>query len=38
MTTYKELLSKREALEQQISEARLRELSDAISRSALFGG
>ena len=32
MTTYKELLKQREALEQQISEARRRELSDAISQ------
>ena len=32
MTTYKELLKQREALEQQISEARRRELGDAISQ------
>ena len=32
MTSYKELLKQREALEQQISEARKRELSDAISQ------
>ena len=32
MTTYKELLKQREALDQQISEARRRELSDAVSR------
>ena len=32
MTTYKELLKQREALEQQISEARRRELSDAVNQ------
>lgn len=32
MTSYKELLKQREALEQQISEARRRELSDAVSQ------
>lgn len=32
MTSYKELLKQREALEQQISEARHRELSDAVSQ------
>jgi DNA-binding protein H-NS len=32
MTTYKELLQQREALEAQISDARQRELSDAVSR------
>lgn len=32
MTSYKELLKQREALEQQISEARRRELSDAIAQ------
>lgn len=32
MTSYKELLKQREALEQQISEARKRELSDAVSQ------
>jgi len=32
MTTYKELLKQREALEAQISDARQRELSDAVSR------
>ena len=32
MTSYKELLKQREALEQQIGEARKRELSDAISQ------
>lgn len=32
MTTYKELLKQREALEQQISEARRRELSDAVAQ------
>jgi DNA-binding protein H-NS len=31
-TSYKELLKQREALEQQISEARRRELSDAVSQ------
>jgi len=33
MTSYKELLKQREALEQQISEARKRELSDAVSQA-----
>ncbi len=33
MTTYKELLKQREALEHQISEARQRELADAISKT-----
>ena len=32
MTSYKELLKQREALEQQISEARRRELSDAVAQ------
>lgn len=32
MTSYKELLKQREALEQQISEARHRELSDAVAQ------
>ena len=32
MTSYKELLKQREALEQQISEARRRELADAVSQ------
>lgn len=32
MSTYKELLKQREALEQQISEARRRELADAVSK------
>lgn len=32
MTSYKELLKQREALEQQIGEARRRELSDAVSQ------
>lgn len=32
MTSYKELLKQREALEQQINEARRRELSDAVSQ------
>ncbi|WPB56033.1 H-NS histone family protein [Xylophilus sp. GOD-11R] len=32
MTTYKELLKQREALEAQISDARQRELSDAVTR------
>ncbi|WP_295855051.1 H-NS histone family protein [uncultured Xylophilus sp.] len=32
MTTYKELLKQREALEAQINDARQRELSDAITR------
>lgn len=32
MTSYKELLQQREALEQQISEARRREMSDAIAQ------
>jgi len=32
MTTYKELLMQREALEAQINDARDRELSDAVSR------
>ena len=32
MTSYKELLMQREALEQQISEARHRELSDAVAQ------
>lgn len=32
MNSYKELLKQREALEQQISEARRRELSDAVSQ------
>ncbi|MCW5222889.1 H-NS histone family protein [Verminephrobacter aporrectodeae] len=32
MTSYKELLKQRETLEQQISEARRRELSDAVSQ------
>lgn len=32
MTSYKELLKQREALEQQISEARRRELSEAIGQ------
>jgi len=31
-TSYKELLKQREALEQQITEARRRELSDAVSQ------
>lgn len=31
-TSYKDLLKQREALEQQISEARRRELSDAVSQ------
>ena len=31
-TSYKELLKQREALEQQISEARRRELSDAVAQ------
>jgi len=31
-TTYKDLLKQREALEQQISEARRRELSDAVAQ------
>lgn len=33
MTSYKELLKQREALEQQISEARRRELSEAIAQA-----
>ena len=32
MTTYKELLKQREALEQQIQEARERELADAVGK------
>jgi DNA-binding protein H-NS len=32
MTSYKDLLKQREALEQQISEARQRELSDAVTQ------
>ncbi len=32
MTSYKDLLKQREALEQQISEARRRELSDAVAQ------
>ena len=32
MTSYKELLKQREVLEQQISEARRRELSDAVAQ------
>ena len=32
MTSYKELLKQRETLEQQISEARRRELSDAVGQ------
>lgn len=32
MTSYKELLKQREALEQQIGEARRRELSDAVAQ------
>lgn len=32
MTSYKELLKQREALEAQINDARQRELSDAVSR------
>ena len=32
MNSYKELLKQREALEQQISEARRRELSDAVAQ------
>ena len=32
MTSYKDLLKQREALEQQISEARRRELSDAVGK------
>ena len=32
MTSYKELLQQREALEQKINEARHRELSDAVSQ------
>ncbi len=32
MTSYKELLKQREALEQQINEARRRELSDAVAQ------
>jgi len=32
MTSYKELLKQREALEQQISEARKRELSEAVAQ------
>lgn len=32
MTSYKELLKQREALEQQINEARHRELSDAVTQ------
>lgn len=32
-TSYKELLKQREALEQQITEARRRELADAISKA-----
>ena len=32
MTSYKELLKQREALEQQISEARHRELADAVAQ------
>ena len=33
MTSYKELLKQREALEQQISEARQREISDAVAQA-----
>ena len=33
MTSYKDLLKQRELLEQQISEARLREISDAVAKA-----
>ena len=39
MTSYKDLLKQREALEQQINEARRREMSDAVAKvRALVGG